>query len=84
MVATAFELDEKFGKVFAFNFAEIVHGNAEPVTVGQAFNVALSKTASDLGGIGYTPEQARGMSLELVLAGNPNLRICRAKAAPTR
>jgi hypothetical protein len=84
MVATAFELDENFGKAFAFNFADqLAHAGREPVTVETAFNAALAKTVSDLGdGISYTPEQARGMSLELVLAGNPSLKICGTKPVP--
>jgi hypothetical protein len=84
MVATAFELDEIFGKTFAFNFAEQVAHLTQSLTVEQAFTAALAKTVADLGdGSTYTPDQARGLSLELVLAGNPNLKICSPKPPST-
>ena len=86
MVATAFELDAEFGAAFAFNFADqVAHRGPESITVEQAFNSALAKTINDRSGGAQpivSPERARGMSLELVLAGNPSLKICGAKPAP--
>jgi hypothetical protein len=79
MVATAFELDEHFGKPFAFHFAEQVAKVGAPpgLTLEQVFEAALKKTIEDVAdGSSYTAQQARGMSLELVLAGNPSLKIC--------
>jgi hypothetical protein len=73
IVATAFELDTEFGTDFATNFSDLVAGiGSDPLTVEQAFESSLAKTVNDSG----NPDKARGISLELVLAGNPALQIC--------
>lgn len=75
LIAAAFELDIGFGIKFAFNFAEVIANSAnQTITLEDAYNRAISATVEDVsrtvGG------RARGMGLELVLAGNPQLKIC--------
>jgi Leucine-rich repeat (LRR) protein len=75
IVAASFELPVVFGAKFSFNFADVIErsGNQQ-LTVEEAFTKAMSATLLDLSAT--TGDRARGMSLELVIAGNPKLRIC--------
>jgi Leucine-rich repeat (LRR) protein len=74
-VAASFEVKLDFGVKFAFNFADIVASNVnQQITLEDAFTRALSTTVKDLSPI--LGDRARGMSLELVIAGNPRLKIC--------
>jgi Leucine-rich repeat (LRR) protein len=75
LVVSLFALPADFGVKFAFNFAQIVSQNQNlPIVLEDAFVNAETDTVNELsrtrGG------RARGMSLELVLAGNPKLQIC--------
>ncbi len=74
-IAASFELPLDFGAKFSFNFADVIASNAsQQLTLEDAFTRALSTTVTDLSGI--LGDRARGISLELVLAGNPRLKIC--------
>jgi hypothetical protein len=80
IVAAAFEFPAKFGAYFAYNFSEIVASATEGrLTVDEAFAKALQQTEAKLRSTMGT--RAKGASLELVLAGNPNLQICSPRAA---
>lgn len=75
LIAASFELDTGFGIRFAFNFAQVVANNTnQTITLEDAFEQAVSATVSEL--TASKGDRARGMSLELVLAGNPRLKIC--------
>jgi Carboxypeptidase regulatory-like domain/Leucine rich repeat/Leucine Rich Repeat len=75
-VAASFELDISFGINFAFNFAEtIAQEGGNTITLDKTFEKAMAQTVTYESKT-TSPERARGMSLELVLAGNPELTIC--------
>jgi len=75
LVVALFELPADFGIKFAFNFAQIVSNKENlPITLEDAFKKATSDTVADFSRT--KGDRARGMSLELVLAGNPKLQIC--------
>jgi Leucine-rich repeat (LRR) protein len=78
-VAASFEVPLRFGVKFAFNFADLIASNvSQQLSLEDAFERTLSTTVNDLKPI--LGDRARGMSLELVLAGNPRLKICTSGA----
>lgn len=75
LVVALFELPADFGIKFAFNFAQIVSKKENlPITLEDAFKRATNDTVGDFSRT--KGDRARGMGLELVLAGNPKLQIC--------
>jgi len=75
LIVALFELPADFGIKFAFNFAQTVSNKENlPITLEDAFKKATSDTVADFSRT--KGDRARGMGLELVLAGNPKLQIC--------
>jgi Leucine-rich repeat (LRR) protein len=75
LVVALFELPADFGVRFSFNFAQIVAKKENlPITLEDAFKQAVSDTVNEFSRT--RGDRARGMGLELVLVGNPKLKIC--------
>jgi hypothetical protein len=83
LIAASFELEMTFGIHFAFSFAKVVsESKGESITLEDAFTKAVTAASSELAQTTST-ERARGMGLEMVLVGNPRLKICvPARVAP--
>lgn len=80
LVVALFDLPADFGIKFSFNFALVVAKKENlPITLEDAFNKALSDTVKEF--TKTRGDRARGMGLELVLAGNPKLQICTVNEA---
>lgn len=79
IVTSPFVVDPTFGATFAAHFATVVHELEQETSVEELFRRALSRTAAHLEE-GRSRLRARGMTLELVLAGNPRLRVCPRRA----
>jgi Leucine-rich repeat (LRR) protein len=84
VIVTSFPLEIHFGIRFAFNWSDVIAQNSDKtITLEEVFSKAVGQTVEDLAST--TGERARGMGLELVLVGNPKLKICPstpAHAAP--
>lgn len=82
IVAASFELDIRFGVTFAYAFSDLVTksaGQEKDAELEDVFSQALAETVKKMTRL-TSEKRARGMSLELVLAGNPKLKICPGKA----
>jgi hypothetical protein len=75
LVTSPFVVYPPFGAAFAGHFATLVNELEKESSVEELFREALRRTVEEL-----TPSRdaarVRGMALELVLAGNPRLRVC--------
>lgn len=75
LVTSPFVIDASFGARFATNFATSVHEIKQEATLDELFQTALDRTIREMER-SKGRERARGMALELVLAGNPRLKVC--------
>lgn len=79
LVVALFELPADFGIKLSFNFAQAVAQKENlPLTLEDAFKKAVDDTVKEFSR--FKGDRARGMGLELVLAGNPKLQICAPSA----
>jgi hypothetical protein len=84
MIVAAFELPTDAGTHFAVEFTKILGQHRDtPMTIFEAFTKASERTATNLEEF-YNDDKALGRSLELVLVGNPNLRICATTPLPNQ
>ncbi len=74
MIAASFELPVDFGARFAYYFADLIAHSKGETVLEDLFDNALSMTINELSK--SRGDRARGIGLELVLAGNPKLKIC--------
>ena len=75
LIAASFPLEVHFGIRFAKNLSDVVaQSSGQTTTLEEVFTKATTLTVKDFEDT--TGERARGMGLELVLVGNPKLKIC--------
>lgn len=77
-VLSPFSLDANYGKMFGIEFARIVRDARSALTLRELHQKAVEATAQEMAS--HPNPSVRGsvgdMGLELVLVGNPELRLC--------